>query len=251
MKYIMYATGIAMIVSASSAHATLIGASNGDLWDLNVTDNTSTLIGNSGVMFDIALNPLSNILYGVSSTGSLFSINQTNASTALVGSTGASINGLTFGADGTLYGSGGNGLYSINLSNGSASIIGTGGYISSGDIAFDNMGNLYLSSTTGVGDSLWTLDTNTGAGTLLNQTGFSNVYGLNYSNNILYGFTLAGQTITLNTSTGVGTFLANNTILANGADGVGGVIDAPEPSSLTLIGLALAGLGFSRRKTKV
>ncbi|OEY67317.1 hypothetical protein [Marinobacter sp. X15-166B] len=128
MKIINYTAGAVLIVAATSANATLIGASNGGLWDYDVSTDTSTFIGNTGVMFDIALNPITDRLYGVSSGGTLFEIDKSDASTTPIGSTGATINGLTFSSDGTLYGSGGNSLYTLNLGDGSATSIGSGGY---------------------------------------------------------------------------------------------------------------------------
>ena len=251
MKSIIYAISGAMILSASSAHATFIGAANGDLYDYNISTNSSTLIGNTGIMFDIALST-SNILYGVTSGSQLYSIDQTTAARTLIGNTGASVNGLTFASNGILYGSGGNGLYSIDTTTGNASLIGTGSYNSSGDISFDDLGNLYLSSTTGGnGDSLWSLNTADGSGTLIGSTGYSSVYGLNYFNNTLYGFTYSGATLSLDTTTGTGTFVSQNNINTNGADGGGAVVNVPEPSSILLFGLSLVGLSFYRKKPKV
>jgi sugar lactone lactonase YvrE len=198
-------------------------------------------------MFDIALDPISAILYGVSGNGRLYSIDQVTASTSLIGNTSAFINGLTFSSDGTLYGTGTDSLYTLNLATGAAGLIGTGNYDSSGDIAFDDAGNLYLSSTTGAGDSLWTIDTSSGVGTLLGQTGFTNVYGLNYANDTLYGFTSSGTTLALDTLTGAGSSLPTNGIQAYGADGVGGVTNVSEPASIALFSLGLIGLGWLRR----
>jgi hypothetical protein len=246
MKSILIAAGLSAAALVGTAQATLIGDSGGGLWDYDTATNNKTLIGNTGTMFDIALDPYTNVLYGVQGSG-LYTIDQTNASTARVGTIGASINGLTFGSDGTLYGSGGHGLYSLNKSTGAANLIGTGAYVSSGDIAFDDAGNLFLSSSTGPLDSLWSLDINTGNGTLIGNTGYNSVYGLNYLNGTLYGFTQSGLTLTLDTLTGTGTELFNNGIAAYGADGVGGV-SVPEPASIALIGLSLLGLAMSRRK---
>ena len=115
-------------------------------------------------MFDIALDPLNDILYGVANGTSLYTIDQTNASATFVGNLGYSVNGLTFG-----------------------------------------------------------------------------------SNDILYGFTSSGYTLSINTSTGVGSVLSFNGIGAYGADGVGGVAEVSEPAVLAFFGLGLMGLGFSRR----
>jgi hypothetical protein len=110
------------------------------------------------------------------------------------------------------------------------------------------MGILYLSSIVGTAlDSLWTIDINTGIGALLGDTGFIGVYGFNYTNDILYGYTNDGDTISLDILTGAGTFIATNQVNASGANGVGGVTLVNAPLSFTLFGIGLAGLAFSRK----
>ena len=77
----------ALVVMVSPAQAVFIGDSRGNLWDLDVATNTSTNLGNSGVgaMFDIALDPTSNILYGITGARRFYSIDQTNGAASLIG----------------------------------------------------------------------------------------------------------------------------------------------------------------------
>ena len=239
----------AFLAVGSPAHATYIGDNSGNLFDLDVATNTSTFIGNGGVvMFDIALDPISGTLYGISGAGGLYSINTTNGSVTFIGNSGQFINGLTFDSSGTLFGSGGISLFTLNTGTGAATTVGSTGYTSSGDIAFDALGNLFMSALGTGNDDLISLNASTGAGSLIGSIGYGGVYGLNFNNSTLYGFTLAGQTISIDTATGAGTLVAMNGIHANGADGVGGVTQVPEPASIALLGLGLIGLGFSRRK---
>ncbi len=237
----------------SSAHAVLIGTNNGDLYNLNVATNTSTLIGNSGmgVMFDIALDPTTSILYGITSSGLVTTINTSTGIATGIGTAGAFVNGLTFDSTGTLFGSGGRSLFTIDLDTGSATTVGNTGYNSSGDIAFDSLGNLYLSATSVGNDRLIAVNSLTGAGSLIGDTGFSGVYGLNFDGSTLNGFTSNGRTLEIDIRTGIGTQVATNSIRAFGADGSGGVevSSIPEPTSIALFSLGIIGLGFARRKT--
>ena len=247
MKFSQFFLSIVVFFYLPFSQATFIGDSQGNLYNYDSFTNSSVLIGNTGSMFDIALNPITNILYGISGSGNLFEIDQNDASTNLIGNTNNQINGLTFDNSGILYGSGGSGLFSIDLLSGAANLIGNGDYISSGDIAFDNMGNLFLSSTTGPDNSLWALDISSGVGTFLGDIGFDNVFGLDFIDNSLLGFTQFGETIEIDRLTGMGNFLFDNEINAFGADGSGGV-SVPEPSSIVLLVFGLLMMLVHRRK---
>jgi len=200
----------------------ILGAgSDGNLYSIVPTAGATTLIGPMPtIMSDIAA--YNGSLYGVSfpsfgSNSVLYAIDPgSGAGTAIGSGTGAVLNALAFNSSGTLYAAGGDGLYTINTSTGNATQVGTGTYVSSGDLAYDFLGNLYLTSVGSSGDQLFSLNPATGQGTLIGDTGFSNVYGLSYYNGTAYGFTLGGQVLTINLSTGVGTAIASYTPGFNG-----------------------------------
>ena len=243
----------ALVVLTSQARAVYIGADNGSLYDYDVSTNTKVLIGNTVAMYDIALDPISGTLYGVDTNANLVSIDTTNASTTFIGRT-VGVNGLTFDSSGALYGTGNPGLFSIDTSTGSYSLLGNTGFSSSGDIAFNSSGDLFLSAKYVNGsDQLVNITStllNGTAGTSIGAIGFDYVYGLNLdSSDTLYGFTLGWKTLTIDTTTGIGTHVATNYIRANGADGSGGVSAVPVPAAVWLFGSGILGLvGVARRK---
>jgi hypothetical protein len=236
---------------ANPAHAVFIGDDMARLYNLDVGTNMATLIGTMDlVMFDIAQDPTTGALYGVDAVSKLYSINPITAASTVIGDIGAFVNGLTFDAAGTLYGSGGTKLRTIDKGDGTGSLLGDTGFNSSGDLAFDADGTLFMSATGGNdGDQLVSLDlTNSGTGTLIGEIiddisgdGYYGVLGLNFVLGTLYGFTDFAETITINTGTGKASFVADNNIVAYGADGVAVV---PIPAALPLMATALAGLGI-------
>jgi hypothetical protein len=220
---------------------------------VDVATGNAVVIGNMGhVMTDIAFDPSGN-LWGVDG-GSLYLINASTGASTLVGGTGTGfVNSLVFGADGTLYAAGSS-LFTLSTSTGAGTLVGGGnGYSSSGDLAFVG-GTLYLSSTAPNADTLWSISTSTGLGTQVGAIGAGGVYGLATADNVtLYGLT--GQTVLgVDTATGAGTALVS---YANGLGTAYGTAfrtesgaKVPEPSALSLLAVAMVGLGFASRRRK-
>jgi hypothetical protein len=119
-------------------------------------------------------------------------------------------------------------------------LVGSGVYDSSGDLEFTN--GLYLTSFDNAStDQLFKMDATTGAGTLVGDIGFADVFGLAYvpEAGTLYGFNdIGNNVISINTATGAGTSIANYSsrfeILGTATDAV------PEPRSA---GALMLGLG--------
>jgi hypothetical protein len=252
----LLAAAAALVVGANALAAPVlwIGDSQGQLGTVDVATGNAVVIGSMGhVMTDIAFDTVGN-LWGTDG-GSLYQINAGTGASTLVGATGTGfVNSLVFAADGTLYAAGSS-LFTLNTGTGAASLVGAAGngYASSGDLAFVG-GVLYLSSSAPTADTLWSVSTATGQGAQIGAISAGGVYGLATADNImLYGLT--GQTVlSVDTATGLGTALVSYGNGLGAAFGTAFRTEAgatvPEPSALSLLAIALAGVGFVSRRRK-
>lgn len=186
-------------------------------------------------------------LYGLGH-GALYQINTSNGQATDVGPVGAGLTAMVYGPDGVMYGTSGNRLYSIDISSGNTTLIGSGSYHSPESLEFDAAGVLYAVVDGHGEDSLYRIDTATGAGTRVGNPGaigFGDVEGLAFVNGTMYGYTEDGLELSINLTSGVGSLVRHV--------GVGFEATAvdppqtPEPASLLLAGVALAGLLGWRR----
>ncbi|GGO32789.1 hypothetical protein [Deinococcus humi] len=161
----------------------------------------------SGSLTDVALAGTE--LYGLTSS-SLVRISLTDGAVSTVGALGANdnINALAADGAGNLYGaSTGGQFYTVNSSTGRATLVGPMGLLSSGDLAFNDAGQLYgtVRPNLATSDSLARIDPTTGKATAIGGTGKTDVFALKFRGSVLYGLTGRGQVLTLNTSTGAAT----------------------------------------------
>jgi len=119
------------------------------------------------------------------------------------------------------------------------------------DFAYDSgHGILYAIDDS---DKLYTINTSTGAATLIGDTGLGTFkIGLGYdsNNNVLYGNDVHDHNLyTLSTTTGAVTLVGPNGTTAeiDGLADFGVVSSVPEPATMAWIGLAVGGLACTRR----
>lgn len=198
---------------AVSPGGTVWGASTSNLWSINPLTGAGTvgpaISGMGGISIrGLAFSP-GGQLFAINNGGAasstsccddLFRIDVATGNATLVGSTGfAGIQALAYGS-GMLYGwevgsSGvGAGLITLSISTGAGTDVNLGMGGSSGDIqglAFSPQGILY-----GARDALYTVNTSTGAITLIGSGGYSDVRGIEFTSAVpepeTYAMLLAG-----------------------------------------------------------
>ena len=167
-------------------------------------DKTGLMLGVSGASV-YRIDPTTAVATRISSglTGQFNGLSFVPAAT--IGQTGDDVLVGTRNADGI--------VFKIDPMTGQATQIGNmGGYSSSGDlVAVTNFGTVLTAEGGFAADRLVRLAPSTFAATAVGtDIGYSDIYGVAFWKNKIFGFTSGGQFITIDPNTGVGTLVQSN-----------------------------------------
>jgi hypothetical protein len=176
----------------------------------------------SDQMTDIALDKDANMV-GIS-FGTVYAVDKDTAACTRLASLDRSFNGLSFiPADevgtGTeiLVGAATDGsVWRLDKSTGGSTLIGnySGGMTSSGDIVSVTGFGTVATVKSGLGgtDKLVRVDANTGVATLIGDTGVTDIWGLGFWKDKVYGFTDYNEFVLIDVHTGVATLVKTGTV---------------------------------------
>lgn len=232
----------APLTNSSSSEAdiqynTLYASAYDQLWLIDADTGQATYVGNVGrTVTDVAFH-LGN-LYGITFS-QLIQIDPTTGAGTVIGSMGYSdVNGLTISRDGTGYATTISGkLLRVNITTGQATFIGNmgDGYHSAGDVAISDDDRIYAAVFRDGYAHSWLvyIDRETGAATPINDIGYNDVWGISFKDGILYGVTLGGEILSIDTNTGIGTLINTSTtdfygLATSGPSIIGSIISPPD-----------------------
>lgn len=180
----------------------------------------------------------------------LYTINLTNASTTLVGNTGlGNLFGLTFDGSGNLWGglsTGNRGVYSINKTNANATFIGDPGVFLDGMTYLPNskqVVGVYAGQT-----GLYSINTATGGSTLLSTEPYINNCGIAWDPDTqkIWVMDWSGQVMTIDPTTYAATIVLKG---LDAHDGCASASPAPEPATIIGASIGVLAL-LRRRRTR-
>jgi hypothetical protein len=224
-----------------------VSTSEREIWKVDLPSGNKTFVGSTPEpFFDLAVSP-DGFLYGLEfSAAVLYRIDVNTGEALQIGDLGyqddGSFNSMDFDANGNLYVAR-NRLLQVDPTTGAGAVIGDTGFEATGDLAISHDGMFYMSSFGPNGiDNMVQLDPTTGAGTLIGSIGFSNVFGLDFVGDTLYGITNDRRIIEISPITGSGREVRKLGIRGSvyGMAGIPAptalsVLSVPEPTTLTLV----------------
>ncbi|QEG34779.1 DUF6923 family protein [Bythopirellula goksoeyrii] len=239
-----------------------VSTSEKEVWKVDLPSANKTFVAlTPELFFDLAVSR-DGLLYGLSySSAELYRIDVNTGETLQIGTIGyqdpGNFNSMDFDADDDLFVAR-NRLLHVDSLTGQGTLIGETGFEATGDLAISPSGGFYMSAFgPNDVDDLVQLDPVTGAGTLIGSIGYSNLYGLDFVDDVLYGITIDRRIIQIDPTTGSGTQVRKLGIRGD-VYGMAGIptipilqataVSVPEPSVAEMLGTGLVGLVLIRRK---
>lgn len=189
------------------------------------------------------------LLYGLDSRAGahLFRIDTATATAVDLGDIGRAIIGAGADPRGTLFAlewASRPDVLSLDPPSGSTTVLGGVDFVGSGLVAVSGDGLIYLSESSFLGgDTLHVFDPSSGTSSVVGATGLDLVAGL-FVGDTLYGLSYDNEVYTIDTATGLATFVTSTTLPDDTF--FTGVAVIPEPASLWLTATGILGLAAVR-----
>ena len=197
-------------LSGLSPNFSIISTGNGRVGQLNSLTGAFSEISRGPDFTDIALS-VNGQLFGVT-FNSLYEIDPITGESFQVGNLGSSgFNALGFTNDNRLFAArnSDSSLYQIDTQTGRATVFANfgSGLESSGDMAFDPLTQRFFLTADGSSSDILVSVGLDGSALRIGNIGFNNIFGLDLENGELIGYTSGGDRISINRTSGQGTFL--------------------------------------------
>lgn len=188
---------------------------------------TKSALAAAALMTSALMAHAAPVLWLSTTANELATVDVATGTTTVIGNTGVFLTDIAFDPSGNLFGISFSNLYSVDKMNGSTTLIGSLGGVSgsANALVFGADGTLYMA-----GNTLYTVNTGTGATTSVGVIGFQSAGDLAFVGGDLFMAASTNELVEVDTLTGAGTSIGNI--------GVSSVFGLASADNVTLYGMA-------------